>query len=111
MAQQEKNLFDLTPLRNVQWEEHGEDVVLIAPRFTSKFALRWLVPYLRNPGFRVTLDAYGSYFWRSCDGNATVGEIGRRMKEVFDPANDSMMERAVLFARRLAAEKFIVLSE
>jgi hypothetical protein len=36
---------------------------------------RWIQPRLRRPHVRITLDKIGSFVWKRCDGQTTVGDI------------------------------------
>jgi hypothetical protein len=105
------NLFDLKPIRNVQWETKENDlVVLLVPKFQNKFLARHVMPRLRAPNFRIDLDKYGSFVWRESDGNTTVLEIAERMREKFGEEFDPKYERVGRFVSQLVHQKFLSLS-
>jgi hypothetical protein len=104
-----RNLLELRPLRNIEWEEGENDtVVLLVPKFRSRWMRRWVVPRLPRPNFRLKTDAFGTYVWRRCDGKESVGEIAEAMSREFGPGFDPEMERLSAFIRRLATNDFIV---
>ena len=74
--QGDDNYLDRVPIRNVDFEE-GEDglVVLLRPKFMTGPFAKWLQPRLPRKYFRVQLDDVGTLVWRSIDGKRTVGEI------------------------------------
>jgi hypothetical protein len=65
---------------------------------------------LRQPEFRVRLDALGTSFWKQCDGNTAVAEIARRMAGEVGCDAEAMWERIAGFLARLEREKLIVLT-
>ena len=102
------NLLDFTPVRLIEWEQvDDERVVLLVPKFTHSFWVRWLVPLLRRPNFRVKLDERGSLVWLHCDGHTTVGEIGERLHEQFGEEAEPLYERLVVFIRMIKQQDFI----
>jgi hypothetical protein len=96
------NLLDLKPVRRVTWEDLDDGrVVLLVPKFTHRFWVKWLVPRLRKPHFRVRLDEYGSLVWKHCDGETSVSEIAEAMRERFGDRAEPLHDRLVVFIRRL----------
>ena len=75
------NLWDLTPKRNAEWEttEEGKVVVLV-PKFRNPFLVKWLLPYLSKPFFRIKLDDVGSAIWQQLDGGTPVSVSRSWMK-------------------------------
>ncbi len=99
---QQYNLLDLTPLRNLEWELSKDDrVVLLVPRFRNKALVKWLVPRLKRPTLRVTLDAYGSFIWRACDGRTSVKLMGEQLREQFGETVEPVFERIRAFMHEL----------
>jgi hypothetical protein len=106
------NLLNIRPKRSYQWEtEDGEQVVVLVPKFRSRFLAHWLLPRLRSPFFRVKLDAFGSYVWLCCSGDMTVGEIGRSLQSHFGERVEPVYQRLTVFINRLVQERFIHFSE
>jgi hypothetical protein len=113
MKQNEKktrHLLDATLKRNVQWEiDESGLAVLIVPRFINPLAVKWLVPLLSKPTFRLKLDALGSFVWQQCDGVTPVSVIAENMRREFGDKAEPVHERVATFVSRLQREKFLVL--
>jgi len=103
------NLFAVRPIRNLSWTTEADGkIVLIVPKFKSRFLVRWLVPLLARPNFHVKLDGYGSYVWEQCDGNSTVEEIVSSMAGSFRESPDSLDGRVAAFVQRLIRDEFLI---
>ena len=104
------NLLTLCPRRNLQWEESADRIILIIPKFRNKYVVRYFVPLLAKPNFRLKLDQYGSFTWKAADGKTTVKEIGERMAQHFgEPLDDDLYGRISKFIRRLSRDEFLLL--
>lgn len=104
------NLLDIKPQRNLRWQSDEESlVVLLVPKFRSRFAQRWLVPHLPKPDIRVTLDTFGSYVWSRCDGKTTIMDIGKQMAEKFNEPLNPLYDRIGFFIQHLVRDKFLLL--
>jgi hypothetical protein len=105
------NLLDLKPLRNLAWEtcENGL-IVLLVPKFKNRYLVKWLVPHLAKPNFRVKLDAFGSFVWSHCDGNTTIAEMGEKMRAKFGETVEPLYDRIAQFIQKLEREKFLRLN-
>jgi hypothetical protein len=107
-----RNLLELKPLRNLQWEEGENDqVVLLVPKFTNRWMRTWVLPRLGKPHFRVKTDAFGSFVWKKCDGTSTVLAIGEEMNASFGSEFDPTYERVSKFIQQLVKNEFVVLKE
>jgi len=108
----ERNLLELKPLRNLEWEE-GENgtVVLLVPKFRNRWMRRWVVPRLSKPDFRVKTDGFGTFAWKKFDGEETVLAIAETMDREFGPDFDPSYDRLSTYIRRLAKNNFIVFNE
>jgi len=109
------SIVDLTGLRlarTLNWETNKDGlVVLLVPKFRNRYLVKWLVPHLAQPNFRVMLDAHGSLVWNCCNGVTTVGEIARKMEQTFGVPIDSLNERVGLFIGKLMRDKFLIIEE
>ena len=102
------NLLDVKPQRSAQWVREGDEgVVILIPKFTNPFFVRWLLPYLKSQNFRLSLDRYGSAFWNACDGSVSVSDVIESMKRSFPEEAATMRERVIGFTRHLFREQFI----
>lgn len=61
--------------RLVPWEETGDGVTLLVPRFGAGRFGKWLARILRKGPIRVRLDETGSRVWRQLEPGRTVGEV------------------------------------
>ena len=105
-----RNLLDATPKRNLRWEvDDNGFVVLVVPRFTNPLAVKWLVPHLKRPEFRLKLDALGTFVWNGCDGLTSVSTIAENMRREFGEKAEPVFERVVAFISKLERERFLVL--
>jgi len=87
--------------------EQAQLYVLLRPRFLRGPFAWWLQPRLRNPYFRVHLDAVGSFVWARCDGRTTVAEIAEAMEARFGAQVTPVVERLRLFLRQLEEGRMI----
>lgn len=55
----------------------------------------------------ISLDKYGSLFWKSINGRNTVYDILNIMSEAFPDEKDSMLKRVIAFMQTLQANKYI----
>ena len=98
----EVNLWELTPLRNAKWEttEEGKVVVLV-PKFKNSFLVKWILPHLAKPFFRIKLDDIGSMIWKQCDGATTISIIAESLKNTFGKTVEPVDERINKFLNHL----------
>jgi hypothetical protein len=96
--------FDvLVPVRQHRAEDASNGrVTVLVPRFTGRFARRWITPMLRRPEVHLHLDETGSFVWRQCDGHVTVAEIALRVRDRLALKDDEARDRVATFLRRLA---------
>ena len=107
-AKSSVNLLDIAPVRLVQWEEAPDGaIILLIPKFTHRWVAPWLLPRLKSPNFRMTLDSYGTFLWKLCDGTMTVGAIVEEMKKAFPKDGDDLYNRTGIFVRRMVQEELL----
>lgn len=105
---EEINLLELIPERNVDYEA-GEDniVTLLAPRFRSRFLPEFLKSRLKRKKFKVDLDKIGSFVWLRCDGTRTAGQIADEMAVRFGKEAEPVAERLGIFFGQLEKLRYI----
>ncbi|MBX7152744.1 PqqD family protein [bacterium] len=109
---EEPSFLQQCPERRLEWEMRDEQLVtLIIPKFKSKYTVKWLVPMLAKPNFKVKLDAYGSFVWLQCDGQTTIESIVHQMHERYNDSVESMRERVGSFVAKLSQDGFLNLSK
>ncbi len=100
-------LFKLIPLRNKNFEKKGNGrVVIIHPKFNSK-PFTYFLKYMKKPNFRIELDEYGSFIWENCDGEKSVEEIVKLLRENFGEDVEPADERVAIFFMELYRSGFI----
>ena len=106
------NLLELRPVRVAAWSDDESTVAIERPK-PSK-------PWFRSPGEWlsyqmssrwVRLDERGSFVWRSLDGDASVGEVARRLREEYGDDVDPAEERVGLLVRALRVQGLLAYPE
>jgi hypothetical protein len=93
------------PLRQHDFEEHPDGLVtVLVPKFTGRFARRFVMPMLKRPDIRMHLDAVGSAIWLACDGNTSVAQLAALVGGRFGLEPAPAGERVALFLRQLSRE-------
>ena len=105
----EINLLDFIPIHHIEWKENLETnfIVLIKPKFENSFLKQHLLPLLKNPNFRINLDAYGSKVWKLIDGRRNIMQIADILKESYGTVVDPVYDRVGKFMMSLEKHKFI----
>ncbi|MDD5543827.1 MAG: PqqD family protein [Acidobacteriia bacterium] len=86
----------------MEWEEDAEGrVTVLVPKFRKGWPARVLQPRLSRPFFRVKLDAFGSFFWKGCDGETSIQTIGEKMKHHFGEEAEPLYDRITRFLQQL----------
>jgi hypothetical protein len=102
------NLLDLIPVKNIEWQKNKEGlIVLLKPKLKNPFLAKHLLPRLKNPYYRIKLDAVGSFIWELCDGDSTVRELGMKLKDKFKDKVEPLYDRLSLFLQDLEKNHFI----
>jgi len=102
------NLLDLIPVKIIKAKKNEDGkITILKPKFKNKFMLKYVVPKLNNPNFKVNLDEFGSFVWEQIDGNLTVDEIGNKLRENFKEDVEPVYERLSLFIQSIERYKFI----
>lgn len=105
------NLLELRPRRRADWDEAGEDRVVLhrpkpAARGLSGLLIR-IASRLAPP--RLRLDPIGSSAWRGFDGARTVGQVAAQLREQFGDAAEPAEERLGKLVRLLRRDGFLAL--
>ena len=110
MRRAPQNLYDFRPVRAARFEVGADGLVaIVVPRFTNRLLVKFLVPRLRAPDYRVRLDAIGSFVWQQCDGSATVETIVERVRARFGDDADAALARTTQFVRTLVKGNLVTL--
>ena len=102
------NLLELVPVKIVQSEESQDGkVIILKPKFKYNFFLKYVLPKMKHPYYKVDLDEFGSFVWKQIDGKQTVKEIGLRLKENFKEKVDPVYDRLSEYIHSLVRAEFI----
>ena len=85
----------------------GDTVILLYPKFRNKLLVKFLLPRMKKPDWKIRLDEFGSWVWQRCDGRATVREIAEGMREHFGEKVEPVYDRLGLFFKKLESDQFI----
>lgn len=103
------NLLDMTPVREVEWEEDESGIVTLIrsrPRVRGPRSMgRWVSFMLAPP--RIRLDEVGSFAWRRMSGTINVGELAALVREEFGDRVDPVNQRLGHLVRLLKRERFV----
>lgn len=103
---------ELVPHRLADFEESDDGrITLLVPRFRRGLLARWLQPRLKRPHVRLNLDEVGSFVWRLCDGERSLGQIVAALVEEFGEEVKPAAERLALFIRQLHRGKLLRLMQ
>lgn len=106
--QYQVNLLQLTPVRNIKWEKQENGlIVLLKPKFKNTLLVKYVLPRLKKPYYKVKLDEVGSYVWELCDGRKTVKELAYKLQQKFGEKVEPLYDRLSLFLQSLEKNKFI----
>jgi hypothetical protein len=110
MDEKKPDFYQLIPIRLFEWEvdEKTQNVIVIRPKFTSKWGKKILLPLLGKQNFRIKLDPLGSIVWKHCDGEHTIRDILELLQTNF-PDEEDLPKRLTMFIHQLVREKFIQL--
>ena len=102
------NLLDLIPIKIMKSQENDDGTITVfKPKFRNKFMVKYIMPKLKSPDFKVNFDEFGSFVWKQIDGNLTIEKIGEKLKEHFKEDIEPVYERLSLFIQSIERYKFI----
>lgn len=103
------NLWELVPQRRFSHEIlDNNNVVILIPKFTSKFMSKYVMPRLKHPFIKIKLDEIGSSVWQEIDGEKSVGEIAKILESRFGEKIQPIEERLAKFFNNLSVHNFII---
>ena len=104
---------DVMPMRTSEWYEEDGLARIKAKKFEGKLG-KWLCDVMKKPNYIiVNLDELGSFIWRRCDGETTVGDILDEMKKEMGKRfeKEGMESRSFYFMRMLRNRRFLTWKE
>lgn len=104
------NLWDLKPKRNAEWEMTNEGkIVVLVPKFRNPFLVKYILPVLAKPFFRIKLDDVGTMIWQLSDGKTPVSSIADALVNTFGQSVDPVENRINHFLNQLERGDLIVI--
>ncbi len=108
-SQTKINLLHLIPIQNTKCEINEDGlVVLFKPKFANSLLVKYLLPRMKQPYYRIKLDDIGSFFWLKCDGTRTVKEIAELHKKKFEDKVEPLYDRIAQFLTSLEKNRLIL---
>jgi hypothetical protein len=104
-----KNLMDMIPQRQVEWEENRDShlISLLKPRFNLSFIQK----RLKNPYYKINLDQLGSAIWKNIDGRKNVYTIANSIQNQSNEPLAHLYERVAAFIKSLVRNRLIRLKD
>lgn len=103
------NLLDLIPVRNTDYEKNDAGLItLLKPKFKNPFLVKYILPKLKNPHYRIKFDEIGSFFWENCDGTRAVKALAELQYKKFGEKVEPLYDRLSLFLQNLEKNGLIV---
>lgn len=107
MATQGLDFGAVRPRRLLEWSEEDDRCVLLRPRLRSARLARWVKRLGGDPYYRIRLDEVGSLIWQACDGETSLAQIARRMRDRFGDKVEPVDQRLVQFVRSLLKGRMV----
>lgn len=107
---QKENFLDYIPKHNTlfPYEETKNGNIEIIRKNKGLFNRIAQIFFRRPKKSRIELDRFGSYVWRQIDGEKSVHEIGKQVKEAFGQEAEPVYERLTEFLHILRNNEFIL---
>lgn len=103
------NLLHLVPVQNTKCEIKEDGlVVLFKPKFANSLLVKYLLPLMKRPYYKIKLDDIGSFFWLKCNGTRTVQEIAELHKSKFEDKVEPLYDRIAQFLASLEKNRLII---
>jgi len=94
------------PIVNFETAEEGL-IVLLKPKFKNPLLIKHLLPRMKHPNFKITLDENGTAVWKFIDGKRTALEIAELVEKELGEKIHPTYERLGRFLRMLKNGHFI----
>lgn len=105
------DLLPCIPLQKFEFEVEQETnrVIILRPKYLSKWTTKYIMPLLKQKHFRVKLDELGSLVWKNCDGKNSVEDLIRILQKELGDSEEQIYERLAKYILHLQKEKFLEL--
>jgi len=111
-ALSEVNLLELTPARVYGEEKDTEgNVIVLIPKFRNKYLVKYLVPKMKGPNFKLKLDKFGSDVWLLINGQDNIKFIADELVKKHGDEIQPIYNRLPKFITMLYSNKLITFKE
>lgn len=94
--------------RRLEWrEDTGGCCIVLRPRLGEGRIGRWVAGHLRDPYYRIRLDAVGSFVWKACDGETSLRVIAEQMRRHFGKEIEPAEHRLGRFVQTMLRSRLI----
>lgn len=94
----ELNLLDIIPIHNIKWEQNSKgQVLLFKSKLKNPLLVKYILPRMKKPYYKIILDDIGSFFRENCNGTRTVKKIAELQKERFGDKVEPLYDRIATF--------------
>ena len=104
-----EEMLSFRPVRNgtLSWSKNSDDLVEIkVPKFYSNIGKSFCKLVRKDQNFTAKMDKIGSVVWEQCDGQKTVDDILKILKEKF-PKEKDIDQRLFLFIQQMGSLSYI----
>ena len=106
------NFLEYVPERAIEWALDDKGRVYLIKEKSKNRIIRCLIDWFgRSQFFHIHLDEIGSEAWKLADGNLSLLEISRRLREKLGARIEPAEERAARFFAMLNKNGFVVLKK
>ncbi|MCK9425574.1 MAG: PqqD family protein [Ignavibacteriaceae bacterium] len=106
------NYLEVRPIRNYsQTVDENNLVTVLIPKFKNRFAVRFVLPYLKHSFFKLKLDEFGSTAWLLIDSKRNVGDIANELVNKFGERIHPVEERLTRFFTGIYEQRLITFLE
>jgi len=90
-----------------EWSTNAEELVeMTVPKFKGNLGKSFCKVIRKENMFTANMDKLGSFVWKNCDGERTVGQILEIVKKEF-PEEKNMDQRLFSFIQQMANLNYI----
>lgn len=109
---QNTNSLELTPVKLHPEEVDDQNIVtVLAPKFKNKYAVKYILPKMKDKYFKIKFDKLGSFVWLHLDGQNKIRDVINTSIKEFGEEIHPADERINKFLLQLFNNKLISFSE
>lgn len=106
------NYLEVRPIRNYgESVDENDMVTVLIPKFKNRFAVRFVLPYMKYSFFKLKLDEFGSAAWLLIDSKRNVGDIANELVKKFGERIHPVEERLTRYFTGIYEQRLITFLE